>query len=119
MEGHPAREEVALYFETRVQRQEEPIAQRKRERGWSVYATNRATLGLAAVGWTYRGQDRWENEWARRKGHPLGLMPLYLQNEERLRGLVHLRSVALRVLLVVEWTVRERLHEQETELRGV
>jgi transposase len=117
--GQPAREEVALYFEARVQRQEEQIAQRKRELGWQVYATNRAPLGLAAVVWTYRGQYRLENDWARLKGQPLGLMPLYLQKEERMRGLVHLLSVALRVLLVVEWTVRERLHEQETELRGV
>src|SRR5262249_215321 len=35
------------------------------------------------------------------------------------QGLVHLLSVALRVLTLVEWVVRERLRQEGAKLRGV
>ena len=42
----------------------------------------------------------------------LGLTPIYLQDEGRMAGLVYLLSVALRVLTLVEWVVRERLRQK-------
>jgi len=50
-----------------------------------------------------RGQYRIEDDWSRLKGRPLGLTPLYLQDEVRIQGLVHLLSLALRALTLVEW----------------
>jgi transposase len=71
------------------------------------------------VVWAYRGQYRIEDDWSRLKGRSLGLTPVYLQAEERIQGLVHLLSVALRVLTLVEWVVRERLRQEGAKLRGV
>jgi transposase len=115
----PAREETQVLFEIEVQRDEGAIEQKKREMGWQVYATNGLGMSVAQVAWAYRGQYRIENDWSRLKGRPLGLTPVYLQDEGRMQGLVYLLSVALRVLTLVEWQVRERLRQEGTTLRGV
>ena len=69
--------------------------------------------------WAYRGQYRIEDDWSRLKGRSLGLTPLYLQDEVRSQGLVYLLSVALRVLSLVEWEVRERLRKGKAKLRDI
>jgi transposase len=76
-------------------------------------------LNLAAVVWGYRGQNRLEDNWSRLKGQPLGLTPLYLQQEGRIVGLVLLLSLALRLLGVLEWSVRKRLDANKETLKGL
>jgi len=98
---------------------EEAIAQAKREMGWRVYAENHLSLNLAAVVWGYRGQHRLEDNWSRLKGQPLGLTPMYLQQESRILGLVLLLSLGLRLLSVLEWTVRKKLQENKETLKGL
>ena len=99
-----------------VSRCEEAIAQAKREMGWRVYATNQFVLNLAAVVWGYRGQNRLEDNWSRLKGKPCGLTPMFLQYESRILGLVLLLSLVLRLLTLLEWTVRKNLQESEQTL---
>jgi transposase len=117
--GRPTTPMADVSFVMEVRREEASIQERKREMGWQVYATNAVALALAAVVWAYRGQYRIEDDWSRLKGRSLGLTPLYLQDEGRIQGLVYLLSVALRVLSLVEWAVRERLREGKAKLRGV
>jgi transposase len=117
--GRPAREETEVSFEIEVTRQAGAIQEKKREMGWQVYATNAVGMSVAQVVWAYRGQYRIENDWSRLKGRPLGLTPLYLQDEGRIQGLVCLLSLALRVLTLVEWQARERLRQEGTMLQGV
>lgn len=116
---HPAREETAVSFVIEVQRDETRIQEKKREMGWQVYATNGLARVLAEVVWGYRGQYRIEDDWSRLKGRSLGLTPLYLQDEGRIQGLVYLLSLALRVLTLVEWVVREQLRQEGAKLRDV
>jgi transposase len=106
-------------FVMEVSREEGLIGERKREMGWQVYGTNGLALALTGVVWAYRGQYRIEDDWSRLKGRSLGLTPLYMQDEGRIQGLVYLLSVALRVLSVVEWEVRERLRMEKTKLRDI
>jgi transposase len=117
--GRPTPPMADVSFVMEVVREEGLIGERKREMGWQVYATNAVALALPAVVWAYRGQYRIEDDWSRLKGRSLGLTPLYLQDEVRIQGLVYLLSVALRVLSLVEWEVRERLRKEKTKLRGV
>jgi transposase len=98
---------------------EEAITLAKREMGWRVYATNQRTLSLAAVVWGYRGQNRLEDNWSRLKGKPCGLTPMYFQYESRVVGLVLLLSVVLRLLSLLEWTVRKKLQQSEQTLKGL
>jgi transposase len=102
-----------------VSRCEEVIAQVKREMGWRVYATNQVGLNLAAVVWGYRGQNRLEDNYARLKGQPLGLTPMYLQHEQRIVGLVLLLSMALRLLCLLEWSLRKKLQESGQTIKGL
>ena len=117
--NRPARPETDVSFEIDVRREEALIEEKKREMGWQVYATNALAMVLPQVVWAYRGQYRIEDDWSRLKGRSLGLTPLYLQDEGRIQGLVYLLSLALRVLTVVEWGVRERLRQEGSKLQGI
>jgi transposase len=115
----PARQETDVFFVIEVRRNEAVLEEKKREMGWQVYGTNAVTLTLPQVVWAYRGQYRVEDDWSRLKGRPLGLTPLYLQDEERIQGLVYLLSLALRLLTLLEWVARERLRQEGARLQGV
>jgi transposase len=117
--GRPAREETNVSFVIEVPRDDGAIREKKREMGWQVYGTNGVGMSLPQVVWAYRGQYRIENDWSRLKGRPLGLTPLYLQDEGRIQGLVYLLSLALRVLTLLEWVVRERLRQEGSKLQGI
>jgi transposase len=118
-QDRPARQETEVVFTMEVVRIEARIAEKKREMGWQVYATNALGMNLSQVVWAYRGQYRIEDDWSRLKGRSLGLTPLYLQDEERIQGLVHLLSLGLRVLSLVEWQVREQLRKEKVPLREI
>jgi transposase len=117
--GRPWRQETEVFFEIDVCRVETRIQEKKREMGWQVYGTNALTMTLAQAVWAYRGQYRIEDDWSRLKGRSLGLTPLYLQDEERIQGLVYLLSLALRILTLLEWEVRERLQNKGAKLQGI
>lgn len=117
--GQPGRVERRREHRVEVRRSEGEIELAEREMGWRVYATNNLEMSLAAVVWGYRGQDRLEDNWSRLKGQPLGLTPMYLQYEGRIVGLVLLLSVALRLLSVLEWQVREKLQQKGKTLQGL
>ena len=115
----PERQETEVSFAIDVCRDEARIEEKKREMGWQVYGTNALALTLPPVVWAYRGQYRIEDDWSRLKGRSLGLTPVYLQDEGRIQGLVYLLSLALRVLTLVEWVVRERLCQDRAKLQGI
>ena len=115
----PPRVEKAREHRLEVSRREGVIEQAKEEMGWRVYATNQRSLNLAAVVWGYRGQNRLEDNYARLKGQPLGLTPMYLQDESRIMGLVLLLSIALRLLSLLEWSLRKKLQEKGETLKGL
>jgi transposase len=117
--GRPERVVKEQEHRLEVSHRQEAIGEAKREMGWRVYATNQLPLNLAGVVWGYRGQNRLEDNWSRLKGQPLGLTPMYLQYESRILGLVLVLSLALRLLTLLEWTVRKKLHENEETLKGL
>lgn len=115
----PERVEKEREHRLEVCRNEDEIERAKREMGWRVYGTNQVELNLAGVVWGYRGQNRLEGNWPRLKGQPLGLTPMYLQSEQRILGLVLLLSLCLRLLSLLEWVVRKKLHESGQTLKGL
>ncbi len=114
-------EQVVVEEEHRVvvSQQEEALAEAKAELGWQVYGVNDLGLSLEAVVWAYRGQYQIEKGWSRLKGQPLSLTPMYLADEGRMLGLVLLLSLALRVLTLLQWEVRRKLHQSGETLRDV
>lgn len=101
----------------------DPIALAAAERrlGWRVYATNapEESLSLAAAVGAYREQYHIEHAFGRLKGQPLSLQPMYLSRDDHATGLVRLLSLALRVLTLVEYQVRQRLSDRGTPLAGI
>lgn len=117
----PAHTERCQRYVVQVVRNQEVIAGVRRVMGWRLYASNAPTseVSLAQAVWVYRGAPRIERDFHRLKGHPLGLRPLYVEREEHVRGMVHLLSLALRVLTVTEHVVREGLKRTGETLTGL
>ena len=107
----PARTEERVRYIVHVRRNKEAIREARRRLGWRLYVVNasaeRLSLEQAILG--YRGAPRVERNFSRLKGRPLGLRPLYVQREDHAQGMARLMSLALRVLTLVEYVVRQRL----------
>jgi transposase len=95
------------------------VAAAKRRLGWRVYATHQPTVSLAVAVNAYRGQYVIEGQFGRFKGRSLSLTPLYLQSDRRVTGLIRLLSLALRVLTLVEFAVRQALAQTGESLAGL
>jgi len=97
------------------------VAQTKRRLGWRVYATNqpRRELSLRQAVLAYREQYLVERGFGRLKGKPLSLQPIYLDRDERVTGLLRVLVIALRVLCLLEFGARRRLHAEGEKLAGI
>lgn len=117
----PARTEEQRRYVVQVKRNHQAIAATRRLLGWRLYVNNApvAELSLIEGVWAYRGAPRIERNFQRLKGRPLGLRPLYVQREDHARGMVRLLSLALRVLTLVEYVVREGLQAAGETLSGL
>ena len=128
--------EVSYYEETLARKHRAPrthyrVAVRRREEvlqaylptlGWRLYVTNAPPerLSMAEAIALYRGAvPTIERLFSRLKGRPLGLRPLYLRREDRIKGLVRLLSIALRTLTLLEFVVRRALAEEQEALTGL
>jgi transposase len=95
------------------------VEEAKQRLGWRVYATNQGMLALVAVVMAYRGQYLIERCFGRFKGQALSLTLLFLQTEHRVEDLIRLLSLALRLLILVEFVVRRQLHKAQRKLAGL
>lgn len=100
---------------------EAAITKTARRLGWRVYATNHtaAELSLEQAVAAYRAQYVIEQGFGRLKGHALSLTPLYLQFEHRIIGLICLLTIALRVLVLIQFVVRRNLAKEQTTVKGI
>jgi transposase len=110
-----------ITFTISSQREEEAIEKARSHLGWRVYATNHPSehLTLQQAVEAYRDEYLVERNFARLKGRPLSLAPLYVQRDDHRVGLVRLLTLALRVMTLLEGVVRQRLREQQMELVGL
>jgi len=90
-----------------------------RNLGWRVFVCNDASLSLIEAVLAYRAEYIVERGFNRFRGKLLGLTPLFLSSSTRIKGLVRLLSIALRVLCLIEFKVREALQEQGEKLSGI
>jgi transposase len=89
--------------------------------GWRVFVTNAGNdqLSLSGAVLLYREEYRIEHGFARLKGHPLSLSPVYVRDEHRVKGLIRLLVLGLRILTVLELVVRRRLAQDPRPLPGL
>lgn len=126
----PARTEEKVRYQVHVTRREEAIEEAKERLGWRVYATNapveqlstcpvRQVQGLTKTVLAYRDQYLAERSFSRLKGPLLAMLPLYVQRDDHAKGLIHLLTIALRALVIIEFVVRHSLAEEQETLSGL
>ncbi len=119
--SHPAEVRVERTLHLRYEVDEAAVRAATRRLGWRVYVTNHPpqTLSLEQTVLAYREEYLVERGFGRLKGKPLSLSPMYVQSDQRATGLIHLLSLALRLLTVLEWRCRQRLADQHESLAGL
>ncbi|MDY6874526.1 MAG: IS1634 family transposase, partial [Chloroflexota bacterium] len=107
--------------ETTVYSEIDPLAYQHAVRclGFRVYVSNDMRLSLNEAVLAYREEYRIERGFGRYKGQVLGLTPLYLTGEDRIKGLIRLLSIGLRLLCLLEFGVRKALSERAEKLAGI
>ncbi|CAG0933074.1 hypothetical protein TFLX_02882 [Thermoflexales bacterium] len=89
--------------------------------GWRVYVTNTSARRLSLAGAVNGYRQEWQPEhgFHRLKGGLLAITPLFLKDDNRIRGLVLLLGIALRVLTLTEFVVRRGLATSCETLTGL
>jgi len=109
------------YQMTAVTYQTEAIEAHQKTLGWRVYVSDMSSeqLSLEQAVLTYR--DEWiiEHGFHRLKGAPLSLNPLFLKNDDQVVGLTNLLSIAVRMLSLIEFVVRQKLTQNQEKLTGL
>ncbi len=107
-------------FQINVFENQDKIEETLRYLGWQIYATPllRHEFSFQEAVVCYRNEYRIEHNFRRLKG-PLSLKPMYLQKEDRIEGLIRLLTIALRVLSLTEFKVRETLKKKQEALQGL
>jgi hypothetical protein len=108
-------------FNLNFQINEDAVKQKIKLLGWRVYVTNKteSQFSLKQAVRAYRDEYLTERGFARLKGFPLSLTPIYLQREDHITGLIRLLSIGLRVLTLLEFQVRRNLEQNKEKLAGL
>jgi transposase len=116
-----ARSEITRTFSVIISKNEVAIEAHKSLLGWQVYATNapKALLGFEKCVLKYRHQSNIESSFDDLRNKVAHLVPIYLQKDERIKGLVNLLLLALKVCAVLEYKIAEALSKSDEELRHV
>jgi transposase len=120
--ARPTRTEVQVRSViTRVERNEAAIAARQHRLGWRVQGPTapRERLPLPQAVRHYRRGWSLERDFHLVKDLPLGLSPLFVWQEEQIKGLTRLWTLALRLLTLLETQVRRGLEQTQAALAGL
>lgn len=117
----PARVVVNWDFKLSHERNTEAIERQKMMQGWQVYATNveQSKLPFEKCVWKYRHQSNVESRFNDLRNKIVPLLPIFLQKDNRIQGLVNLLLLALKVCSVIEYKVAKALKDKEEELKNV
>jgi transposase len=126
--GHGSRSQSSSYKRVRkttlklnYQRIKAEIEETEILAGWRLYVTNatpeRLTLTEAVE--SYKEQWQPEHGFHRFKKGRLSALPIYFRDEDKIRGLMFLLTIALRVFTLMEFVVRRQLNESQSSLAGL
>jgi len=102
-------------------RKEEAIANKRKRLGWQVYATNapQKIIEAAELVKCYRNEYRIEQLFDYMINRDVGLLPIYLQKQDRIKGLIRLLSVAMKFSTIIQYQVRTELSNRGEELKEI
>jgi transposase len=123
--GGPNREAKTVtkvrYVITDMQRNHEAIRAQQDRSGWRALVTNLSEeqMSLSQTVCHYRNAPIMENTFHLLKDRPLGISPLYVRNDDQIRGLTRLLTLALRILTLIQTQIRQSLQCTGEELSGL
>lgn len=111
----PARTEIISTFEIICERDQTAIENRKEGLGWQVYATNAPIekLSFESCVWKYRYQSNIESRFDDLRNKIVPLLPVFLQKDDRIKGLVNVLMLVLKISATMEYKVAESLKKLE------
>jgi transposase len=117
----PVVEETSYTVQVTVARNAEAIAEARTMLGWRCSVSNTPTeeLSLVEAMGIYREEWTVERNYHRWKRGGLPALPLYVQLEWRIRGLMLLLLLGLQVLTLLEWEARRSLAEAQETIAGL
>lgn len=109
------------YQITGVLEDTEAIASVQAQFGWRAFVTDVSEEALSLSEATEVYRDEWliERGFHRLKGAPLSLNPLFVKRDDQVCGLIHLLSLAVRILTLIEYVVRRGLASSGATLVGL
>lgn len=126
--GHGSRSQSSSYKRVRkttlqlnYQRIEAEIEEAETLAGWRLYVTNASPERLTLIEAIESYKEQWQPEhgFHRFKKGRLSALPIYFRDEDKIRGLMFLLTIALRVFTLMEFVVRRQLHESQSSLAGL
>jgi transposase len=108
-------------FSLTYQRCQAKISEQQSLAGWRLYVTNaeQSRLSLEEAVNSYREQWQPERGFHRFKRGHLPALPIYFQDEGRIRGLMFLLTIALTLFTLMEFVVRRQLTQLGQSLSGL
>jgi transposase len=112
--------EKVRYQLTDITRHDECIGDLKAHFGWKAFVTNAtaARLPLADAVLCYRHEYRIERIFNRLKSR-LHIAPMFVSRDDQIQGLTYLLTLGVRVLTVMEFTLRRSLQKDQVKLPGL
>ena len=127
-QGHGPRSQSSSYKRRRkttlqlnYQRMKAEIEETEMLAGWRLYVTNASAerLTLTEAVESYKEQWQPEHGFHRFKKGRLSALPIYFRDEDKIRGLMFLLTIALRVFTLMEFVVRRQLSQSQASLAGL
>ena len=115
------RTDIEFQFDIEVTQNEAAIEAHKQLLGWQVYATNAPAelLSFEKCVWKYRYQSNIESRFDDIRNKMAPLLPVFLQKDQRIKGLVNLLLLALKVCSVLEYKIAKALKDNNEELQQI
>lgn len=119
--NRPKEQRQKVHLSLEIKRVEEQIERQRRKKGWQIYATNvpESVLKTEQLVKCYRMEYRIEHLFDYIINRDMGLLPLYLKKENRVKGLIRLLSLAMRLSCSLQLKVRRALKEKKESLAGI
>ena len=117
----PARIEVKVAYKVTVSISKEAYDKEVFSFGWRVFATNAdvTSISIEDAVLSYRKEYIIENNFNTLKNKTLRLLPLYLQKDNHIKGLVSFLLLNLKFIRILEYSVHEALSKSGESLQGL
>ena len=111
------RESITLHLS--ITRKEEQITKKRKRLGWQVYASNapKDHIESSELVRCYRDEYRIEHLFDFMLNRDVGILPIYLQQEHRIKALIRLLSVGMKFIMLLQYRVREAVATRDKPLK--